>query len=261
MSPPLLWGRPTAPLTLTVHHAPHGLLTVVSGAAGALAAAPQLSLTAAAVGRDKATSHTWRLRVEGESTSRVPTAPVGQTHVTAHPHRPPHTPRAAHCRKRCGWRPRRRAAAFSDRRRRRARSRATSHAWRLRGEGESTLRVPTPLLWGRPTSPLTLTVHHAPHGLLTVVSSAAAALAAAPQLSLTAAAVSRGKATSNARRLRGEGESTMRVPTAPEEQTHVTTHPHRPPRTPRPAHCRKRCCWRPRRCPAAFSDRRRRRSR
>ena len=65
MSPPLLWGRPTAPLTLTVHHAPLGLLTVVSGAAGALAAAPQLSLTAAAVGRDKATRHLTHMAFEG----------------------------------------------------------------------------------------------------------------------------------------------------------------------------------------------------
>ena len=48
MSAPLLRARPPAPLTLTVHYTPHGLLTVVSGAAGALAAAPQHALTAAA---------------------------------------------------------------------------------------------------------------------------------------------------------------------------------------------------------------------
>ena len=48
MSAPLLRARPAPPLTLTVHHTPHGLLTVVSTAAGALAAAPQHALTAAA---------------------------------------------------------------------------------------------------------------------------------------------------------------------------------------------------------------------
>ena len=46
VSTPLLRARRAAPLTLTVHHASHGLLTVASGAAGAAAAAAQRSLTA-----------------------------------------------------------------------------------------------------------------------------------------------------------------------------------------------------------------------
>ena len=88
---------------------PHGLLTVVSAAAGALAAAPQHDLTAAAAAHCeyRRLSH---LRVE-RGASSVRTAPEGQTHGTTHPHRPPHTPRAAYCGKRRSWRPRRRPAA------------------------------------------------------------------------------------------------------------------------------------------------------
>ena len=73
MSAPLLRARPTAPLTLTVHHTPHGLLTVASGAAGALAAAPQHDLTAAAAAQSEygRLSH---LRVE-RGASSVRTAP------------------------------------------------------------------------------------------------------------------------------------------------------------------------------------------
>ena len=135
MSPPLLWGRPTSPLTLTVHHAPHGLLTVVRGAAAALAAAPQLSLTA------------------------PPPSPIYSATLNG--------------------------------------------TFQLRCERPRLLSAP--LLRARPASPLTLTVRRTPHGLLTVVSAAAGALAAAPQLSLTAA-VGRDKATSHTWRLRVDNE-------------------------------------------------------
>ena len=65
MSAPLLRARPAPPLTLTVHHAPHGLLTVLISAAAALAAAPHLSLTAAAVQRDDEATHLKRGICEG----------------------------------------------------------------------------------------------------------------------------------------------------------------------------------------------------
>ena len=48
---------PTSQLTLTVQQAPHGLLTIVSSADGALTAAPQLNLTADAASSDVKPAH------------------------------------------------------------------------------------------------------------------------------------------------------------------------------------------------------------
>ena len=170
----------------------------------------------------------------------VRTVPVAQESRAAHPHHPPHTPRAAHCGDRCSWLPCSRPAPLSNRRCCPACEcgHLSRHVRRARKRSLS-----PPSLCARKTELLTLTIQHGPQGLLTVMIGAAGSLAAALHHSPTASAALLASSRLKAHEASEGAFAVPPRPCTPEKQNCSPSPSTR--HTPRAAHCGDRCSWLP----------------